>query len=95
MKFNPMVYVGACLILMFGFVFYVLIGGAHLDQVQKESCSKLDMEYYTAQDSIFCVDKGGDAHYVIIDCELLGFWWEWDCTPKIITIGDIRTKEVK
>ena len=91
MKFDAIFFVWASLILLFGFVFYVLIGSAHLVQVEKESCNKLDMEYYAAQDSIFCVDKKGDAHYVIIDCELLGFWWEWDCTPKIITIGDIRT----
>ena len=77
--------------LFFTIMFYGLIGGAKESNARHESCNKLNMEYYTAQDSIFCIDKEGNAHYVKIECEKIS-WLEYNCIPRIISIGEIRTK---
>jgi len=61
------------------------------DTAIRESCDKINMEYYKAQDSTFCVDNDGNAHYVKIDCKLVNPF-EYDCNLRIVSIGDIRTK---
>jgi len=80
-----------------GFIFLISIfmwipwDLGNLFDAEKKSCEKLGMEYLTVQDSEFCVDTNGNAHFVKIDCDKVA-WNKYDCIPQIITIGDIRLK---
>lgn len=91
MKFEPVYLLPLIGALAIALMAYALVDSSYLTQAQEKSCNKLGMEYYTSQDAIFCIDNKGNAHYVIIDCEDTGFW-EYDCSPRIITIGDIRIR---
>lgn len=77
------------LIFFISFVICASIAHYNLEKAKKNSCTKIDMEYYETQDSVFCVSENGDAHFVKIDCE--GFI-RYDCTARIISIGDVRIK---
>ena len=58
---------------------------------RNKACNKLNMEPYYIQGSDVCVDKNNEAHYVKIDCERVK-WREWDCIPRIISVGEIRVQ---
>ena len=71
----------------------VILGTMEADvrnYAEKQSCNKIGMEYYYSMESEFCIDKNNQAHYVKIECERLGFR-NYNCIPRIISIGDIRT----
>ena len=70
---------------LFGFMLYSIIDGGFYLKARSESCNKLNMEYYTTQDSTFCMDEKGNAYYVKFDCKQISLFG-YDCTPKIITV---------
>ncbi len=84
------------IIVIFGLVFwamYVVWDGEAKTPIEKESCSKIGMEYYYTGGTQFCVDNDNQAHYVKFECEHYGCR-KWECNPRIISIGDIRTLQV-
>ena len=69
---------------------YALWDDDAIYNIKKESCSKLGMEYYYTDGTEFCVDNNDQAHYVKFECEHYGFR-KWECYPRIISIGEVRT----
>ncbi len=59
---------------------------------RNSACNKIDMENHRIQGSDVCIDKNNEAHYVKIDCENIK-WREWDCIPRIISVGEVRVEE--
>ncbi len=58
-----------------------------------EMCQSIGMkEYVFIMDTHYCVDYDNNAHFVNIKCK--GFMLSKECTAQIISIGDIRVKEV-
>lgn len=75
---------------IFGFGFYIVPDIVALDKASDNACNKIGMEYDYMQGSEVCIDSNNQAHYVRIDCNKIG-WRNWDCIPRIISIGEIRT----
>lgn len=69
---------------------YFFIDEQEALKLKKESCNKINMEYYYTNSQTFCIDKNNKAHYVKIECNRLGFK-KYNCNPRLISIGEIRT----
>ncbi len=80
---------GFAFAILFSFIIYTFIDGTYHMEERDNSCSKLNMENHYIQGTDVCIDKNNEAHYVKIDCENIK-WREWDCIPRIISVGEIR-----
>ena len=78
--------------LVFSSMIYVYIDGTYRIEERDKACNKLNMEHHYIQGSDVCIDKNNEAHYVKIDCENIK-WREWDCIPRIISVGEIRMED--
>ena len=86
LHFVPMIIVFVIL----GFGFYIVPDMIAYDKASDNACEKIGMEYDYMQRSEVCIDKENQAHYVKIECDRLGYR-NWNCNPRIISIGEIRT----
>ena len=75
---------------IFGFGLYIVPDMIAYDKASNNACNRIQMEYDYMQGSEVCIDSNNQAHYVKIECEKLGYK-NWDCIPRIISIGEIRT----
>ena len=85
------VIMGAVFIIIILIFIFSLSNSFRYSEERRNACSKLNMELYHIQGSDVCIDKNNEAHYVKIDCENIK-WREWDCIPRIISVGEIRVQ---
>ncbi len=78
------------LLSILGFGLYIVPDIIALDKASDNACEKVGMENHYIQGSKVCIDSNNEAHYVKIDCDKLGYR-NWDCIPRLISIGEIRT----
>ena len=80
---------GAAFIIVILIFLFTISNDFGYSEGRRKACNKLNMEHYYIQGSDVCIDKNNEAHYVKIDCENIK-WREWDCIPRIISVGEIR-----